>query len=424
MDYGKKILTLLLDKYERSSQRIGNEPVKRSISIKVKETFPLYYDDSTPRYKEEINQAAWALEQQALVQLSWQKHEEGNILEKISLNPLNLDRAYAHVGRVSRTAKEQACLALLQSYVPALEPWGAEFVRELSTRIKAGKGIAAYVNLDDLAALENVLKVLRALPQIQEEIPKRVFSLQVLQHSKALEQVENTVSNILREFHPALAGWEEGAEGQKSILAEFGIVESPQYVYLHGPLKIRTSGREADLNLFRPAIGLPVELLKTMELTDLGATVVLSVENLTSFYQLAKAAPPKVLIIYLGGYHNRYRRELFFKLQDYCLRTQQQVCFAHWGDIDYGGFSILAHLRQKTGLPIRAVGMDEAMMRQYLALGSSFTKSYGKRLADLLQKPAFEEFYPTIRYMLEKGVRLEQEAIEIAYILQKLQDLS
>lgn len=423
MDYGKKILNLLLDKYERSSQRINEEAVKRSISIKVKETFPLYYDDSTPRYKEEINEAALGLEQQELVQLIWQKHEEGNILEKISLNALNLDKAYAFLGRVSRADKEGACLKLLDKYLPDLEPWARQFVQEISTRITEGKGIAAYVDLDDLAAFEKVLKVMAALPEIKEEIPKRVFSLQLLQNSKALEQVENTVIRVLKEYHPALAAWEEREDDKKSILAEFGIIDSLQYVYFHGPLKVRASGQEADLNLFQPAVGLPVEFIKNMEITYLGAKVVLSVENLTSFYQLAKALPPQVFMIYLGGYHNRYRRELFFKLQDYCVRMQRQVCFAHWGDIDYGGFSILADLRHKTGLPIKALGMDKGALQQHLAMASPFTKSYGKKLANLLEKPAFNEFYPTIRFMLEKGVRLEQEAIDIDYILQKLKHL-
>ncbi len=254
-----------------------------------------------------------------------------------------------------------------------------------------------------------------ALPDIEGEIPKRVFSLQVLGNSKSFEGIEGALVRALKEFYP-------GAEtrddlDKKEILAEFGIVDNPQYVYLSGKLTIEAEGALLDLGVCKPALGLPVEMIRGLKIAGLDARVILSVENLTSFYQLAKARPNGVLLVYLGGYHNRHRRQVFLALKEFMDRSGKEIKFAHWGDIDFGGFSILVDLERKTGLELAPVAMDERILARYRGRCGSFDSKYGEKLRGLLEKPGFARFCGVIELMLKERCRLEQEGVEIGDVL-------
>jgi hypothetical protein len=422
MDYRKTILERLVDKYERSGQRLEEGHPRRRITMLTAKEFPDYLVDTTSKYKEEINLAALALKQKGWVDLIWQRYEEGNLLDKVVLNVFCIGEIHSFLGRTSLSVKEQAAKDLFSQYWSALPEWAQSFAERLQERLSNGKGPGGYFNLDDLPGLESILKALAALPGVEGEIPKRVFSVQVLGNSKLFEVIEGPLLKIIKEFFPGADASEE--TDRKGILAEFGIVDNPQYVYLSGQLKLSTDGDGVDLGLFRPAVGLPVEMIRDIEIVGLEADTVLSVENLTSFYQLAKAKPEGVLLVYLGGYHNRHRRKFFLALKEFMERSGRKLNFAHWGDIDLGGFSILVDLDKKTGLRFTPVAMDEIILGRCRDNWGGFDKKYGEKLRGLFQKPGFERFFSTIKFMLENGCRLEQEAVNPIDVIQVLEKVS
>ncbi|GAW93206.1 hypothetical protein KKC1_23450 [Calderihabitans maritimus] len=55
--------------------------------------------------------------------------------------------------------------------------------------------------------------------------------------------------------------------------------------------------------------------------------------------------------------------------------------------------------------------MDEETFFAYEEYAQPFSSTYRQKLAALLEKEAYHPFHRLIRLMLEKGKRLEQEAV-------------
>ena len=108
--------------------------------------------------------------------------------------------------------------------------------------------------------------------------------------------------------------------------------------------------------------------------------------------------------VYLGGYHNTHRRNFIRKIYQY----NPKIEYFHYGDIDAGGFYILLHLRQKTGIEFVPYNMSIDILKKY----SSYTKSLTDDDRERLKNLKNTEFSETICYMLENNCKLEQEAMD------------
>ena len=84
-----------------------------------------------------------------------------------------------------------------------------------------------------------------------------------------------------------------------------------------------------------------------------------------------------------------------------------------WSDMDYGGFSILAQLRKQVSMRIQPCLMDIATFDQYAHLSHPLTQSDARNLKRLLFNPILEDIHPVIEHLLQQGLKLEQEAIQI-----------
>ena len=113
------------------------------------------------------------------------------------------------------------------------------------------------------------------------------------------------------------------------------------------------------------------------------------------------------MLIYLGGYHNTIRRKL---LQNIYAKIPQAE-YLHFGDIDVGGFEIYRDLCQKTKIPFRPYLMGIQQLQQYESCTRKLTENDRKRIGQMLEKEKREEIVQVLKYMEEKGVKLEQESI-------------
>jgi hypothetical protein len=83
----------------------------------------------------------------------------------------------------------------------------------------------------------------------------------------------------------------------------------------------------------------------------------------------------------------------------------------HWGDIDYGGFSMLARLRREIRADVRPCRMDQGELAKYAALTLPVTESYADKLRSLTTAKELADCFSCINYMIGNRVRLEQEAM-------------
>lgn len=455
MNYGAKILHALLDSYERSAQgkkalaespggcdlpssgtavfgnsdaglrpegpgdtggeKAGGKPARRCWFHFNRKNLPAYFDDSSAGPKNEINEWCQALAVRGLVEIHWVKHEKGNLIEKVALNPRAVTEAYRYLGRKPRAAAAGEVCALARHYAMGSPGWVASFFDHVVERIEKGESVARYFDLGELERVELLFRALREAGRLAEETPRRFFSLQALGHSKSFDSIAGALARAARDFHPAFRGG--GGEGeaweQKEVLAELGLVDNPQHLFISGPLRFILNGRLIDASAFTPDLGLPAEAVAEMAVEEIDTERVVTVENLTSYYQFIRQSGGRFLTVYLGGYHNSPRRLFLTKLKDHLAASGRKASFHHWGDIDYGGFTIFNHLRARCGMDLLPLHMDLETLKRYEKFAVSFDRSYGRGLRRLLEKEEYGVFHEVIHYMLDKSIRLEQECVEV-----------
>lgn len=129
---------------------------------------------------------------------------------------------------------------------------------------------------------------------------------------------------------------------------------------------------------------------------------IIAIENLTTFNTFNEE---DFVCIYLGGFHNKARRELLKKIQE----DNRGKEFYHFGDIDCGGFKILKHLREKTSINFIAYNMDLETLINGRNYCKELTQNDKNMLQEMLKEEAFKEFYDIFYYMLKENIKLEQE---------------
>lgn len=189
---------------------------------------------------------------------------------------------------------------------------------------------------------------------------------------------------------------------EETVLENLNIVKNPGHIYMKGSALIQISGQTIDLSKLNGDIAISSALLPDIERIIVTGKRVLTIENLTSFHAFSEK---DTFAVYLGGYHNTHRRRFIQQL----FKDNPTAIYYHFGDIDAGGFYILLHLINKTGVPFSPYHMDIPTLQQYRDYTKPLTESDVKRL----KKLADTEFSDTINYMLTNNCKLEQEAMDV-----------
>ena len=136
--------------------------------------------------------------------------------------------------------------------------------------------------------------------------------------------------------------------GKIKTLDDLGILPNPRFVLLSGPLRLRLDGEWLDLGRLRGAVRLAQEDIERAEEITTAAHRCLTVENETSFHELAKLRSGELLVqtSYPGSGTLALLRRLPAILE-----------FWHFGDSDDAGFDILRDLRDKSGREFQPLHM-------------------------------------------------------------------
>ena len=164
-----------------------------------------------------------------------------------------------------------------------------------------------------------------------------------------------------------------------------------------GPLDTNINAKE-----FKGGIAISSEDIENIkEITVYNKLI--TIENLTTFNNYNDNCG----IVYLGGYHNKVRQNLLRKIYD----NNKSIAYYHFGDIDAGGFKILAHLRNKTKIKFKPMNMDCETLLRYKDYGKKLSTNDIKEINRLLGIEEYSEFYPVLKSMLDNNIKLEQEII-------------
>lgn len=400
MKYGKKILNSLIDKYEKTSAYINNDPLTRGVYYYFKKkTIPEYFNDTTAVYKNVINEEIQALEEMGFVEIYWVKHEEGNIIDKLKLLHDSAIDIYRYLNRIPKKQKTDEIKGIINKYCPK-STWEVELKQDLLSKLSQGKGISSYIFPEDARKTKMVFSALEKIRDLQEETPKRVFSVNCFGDSKAFEAIESKVINILKDYDP-----QREHESNSDVLLSSGITSNISYILFKGSIEFSNG---CSTGGFYPDAGIPSQMAQNTNIIKFKDKILLTIENLTTYHQAVKVFPNDTAILYLGGYLGKAKAEFIKKL----AKASPKLPLYHWGDIDYGGFTSFITLENKTNLQFKPLFMDVATFNKYKHTGMPIKEGYVLKLKELLNNPVYERFHPVITMMVSEKIRIEQENIK------------
>lgn len=385
MDYQKILLDILLDKFENSKSYTGDNKRNQKISIKISKVFPKYLDETDYYTFKEINQELQYLEQKDYISL---KLQSGEMYDLATLNLSNIDDIYSYLDRTPKKDIYNQISSLLEQFSNKNEVL-YKYCTDL--HIKMDNGKLKYTQ-DYINHLRNELLSLEEIFKLDKETFYRDFSIKIFGNSKIFEKISKSVANVLCQY--------TDYPNEDNILAYFNLVKNPTYVYFKGNAIIEFKTQSLDLSKLPTDIGVPITLLNDILSINVLGSRIMTIENLTSFNTYPKNDD---FIIYLGGFHNQVRRDFIKKIYN----DNPNKKYLHFGDIDAGGFYILKHLIDKTGIDFIPYKMDIDTLKKYSEFTQPLTKNDISRLNNLLNT----KYHSTINYMITNNCKLEQEAI-------------
>ena len=400
------VLNTLLDTYERrathNALRSG-EYAARAIKVDISDVpIPAYFSQTDPGPRILANEQFTALEKAGMIHLAWLPGETGHILQTIKLDAEQATRLYPVLNRTALTAQRVRLEALLLAdKFRFVDDWRARAIRQILANLRAGKSPMPF-SLTDSELDSDLLTVLEAIPALQAETPFRVFSVRIFNDSKRLEVIKGQLVSLARIGNPE---WKRLPA--EEVLRELNLVPNPNYLHLSGNWQLGLeSGEILSVGGFFPALGFPAAQTVNLRSVAAHAKAILSIENLTTFHEFIRAQDGSYAVICTYGNPAPAVRRLLRLVPD-------ETPILHWSDLDYGGFNILSQLRRLVSERIQPYLMDIATLDGNYERSRPLTPADKSNLKKLLFRPELRDMRPVIEHLLKRGVKLEQEGVEV-----------
>ena len=166
----------------------------------------------------------------------------------------------------------------------------------------------------------------------------RAASAEIAADSKWIDERRPRLERMLRALAP----------DKMSTLADIGLADPPRLCIAHGPLRLNVSGEWLDFGILRSPFAIGDQDIEAGEVSVRMPARVLTIENETTFHQLAQLASGELLI--LTSYPGSGTLALLRALPEDC------ECW-HFGDSDPQGFDILRDIRERSRRSVRALAM-------------------------------------------------------------------
>ncbi|RCX14384.1 uncharacterized protein DUF2220 [Anaerobacterium chartisolvens] len=406
----KNILWALLDKYERSSFFRDEKQPTRRILLKLydggKSDFP-YYDIEKSERRISVNRAVVELAELDLLSFEWMKGERDHIIAKVWLNTDRLEFAYEIAERKSKSdVVDEICLELLDMHEQVSAPWLKTFFHDAYTEVSKRRSIASSIPADK-EERNNLFKVFSAIDNMNNiELTERVFSLLCFGDSKKFERVarSRTIS-ILRKYFEC-----DDDTRDEDILRQVGIVKYPEQFEFCGKVSLVIKTEVVDFAYLRFGSSISIsDLVRGDLVISPYVKRILTIENRANYIEyIQKNKADDELVLYHAGQYSPSKKLFFLAIKE---RMPEGSIWEHWGDIDYGGFTMLARLRREVLNEIKPFRMDTSELVNYKHLTASITMQYAEKLRSLITKQELQDCYDCINYLIENKVRLEQESM-------------
>lgn len=397
-DYKSKILSKLIEKYNKRDLKYSGKEINREISVKPKDFYRLYgTPDADASEEKRINDAVDSLIQQGFVDAKRVKFSDDITKIVINLDALDVINQYLadNYQIIPRDTKVSDALALVNEYE------GRGILTDYYCE-KLEKQVTSKITDIDLDKVKKVFSILDFIQANETDYYVREVSMLVFGSSKIFEEnpFYDNVCTIIRE---ATGKDRDESTPNDDILKDFHIQNIDQEILIKGDVTISFSGYSLAVGNFVNGVAFPSSEIGRIDSIDVATNKLLTIENKTAFYRFDN---DEYVVMYLGGYANRYQIELIKKIHGY----DPKVEFFHFGDIDMGGLFIHQHLCNSTGIHFEMLhmGIEELDAPENRNCLQCLTEADRERSGSLLEIPEYRDI---VALMLEKNIKLEQEII-------------
>lgn len=399
-DYQRFLLELLLKKYnERQAKYIGvDKPaVNRRIIVKPTELYREYSRNNADLWKkQEIHEAVSVLEGRRLVSTSHLRFSED--IEKIYFSEENIDDLYGYLWEAYGITPKRRILKKVYEIIETYAGAGG-IVRKYCEKVLAEAEDPK--KQPDPERIEANLRILHFLENNKENLYVREVSMLVYGESKWFEENNyEEVCSFLREVTGMPA--EEG-EKKDGILFYFFVTPMEQEIFIKGNWILEWEAHSLNVSKFQGGIAIASGDIPHIKKIHVNGSCVMTIENKTSFQ---RKKDRNTAMMYLGGFANRHQTEFLKKV----ISDNPDIRYAHFGDIDIGGFLIHRHLCRETGysFSLYAMGVQQLQDENFRHCLRGLTDLDRSRMLSLMEEEPYRE---VLQYMLEYNVKLEQEIV-------------
>jgi hypothetical protein len=328
-----------------------------------------------------------------------------DIIHQVRLPVANEAALFAFLNTPSPTERRGQLAAQFATALDAEVPerWREgwrNYFRNLQTAALQGGAMAPFSREDHQANAEllALLPKLLAWPELGGESLLRFASCVLTGNSKRLGELAPESAGQRRGKIGAVL--EPITNGAIRRLEDLGILETPRFALLQGPLRLQLPSGSLDLGLLQGPFRLSETDIANAARVECLSPRCLTIENETTFHELAKLNSGELLLC--TSYPGSATLALLQKLP----ATME---FWHFGDSDPEGFDILRDLRSRSGRPFQSLLMD------YRPADSTPTLDAGDRrlIERLLELPIMNAEHLPLQQMLQAGSkgRFEQESL-------------
>jgi hypothetical protein len=406
----RQLLAALLDKYERSSFFRKGTPPSRRIMLKLYDNgqsdFP-EYDIEQSGKRILVNRVVLSMSEKRLIFYQWMKGEEDHIIAKVWLNVQNLPVAYEFAGRQSKSdAIDDVCFEILGILDNVNAEWARRYLQDTYEAISRKRNIGNRLP-EDVVEREALFHAIEFIDGMGDsELLERVFSIQCFGDSKKFERaVKSHLLSVLRKYLDS----DEDAKDE-DLLRQIGIVKYPEQFEFCGNATLSFEYSAVDFSCLRFGCSfcLPDLIRGTIHIAS-GMERIISIENRANYIDyIDKHKSDNELVIYHGGQYSPSKKKF---LQAVARAMPSKCRWFHWGDIDYGGFSMLARLRREIEKNVIPYRMNKQELKKYDRLTAHVTPAYAEKLKRLMSYPELEDCQECLNYLATNGRKLEQEAM-------------
>jgi len=398
-NYEEKMLTMLVELYRKSKKDSGTGIINRRTQIKPTKLYTGYYrNDGDLDEINDINDAATQLQEKGF--LTYEMKGFSNEIATIYLIDGKVEEAerfltekYGYESKHEKVKQVEGIIAKYSGYSPVADLECAKLRASLDKNTVP----------KNYAQTEEILKALIFIERNEQMLYTREASMLIYGSSKYFEDnTMDTVCGLLRKYHER--PYEEH-ELYNEILGEYNIVAERQKLCLKGNIVLVKDGRAIELGEFKDGVEFYADEMNGIERIVVRDKQLMTVENKTSYM---RCQDENTSYFYLGGYANRFQREFLRKVFD----DNPEITYLHFGDIDAGGFYIHENLCRITGISFRLWRMskEELQDARYADCLLKLSANDRKRLKMLAEHELYRD---VVRYMLEEGVKLEQEIVSL-----------